>query len=371
MRFVTGWIMSLGIGFGITAPLDALDESRAAIGADVSQLLLGDGTGVTVGIIDSGVDDTHPGLTGLDSLGQPRFVAEANFVTTEPGNMGDDVHGHGTAVAGVILGTEIPAGSVTIQGVAPDARFINARVLDSNNGFSTGSWVLNGVGFAVEQGADVLNLSLNFFAPNSDGNSSLDLMLDWATGEGVHVAACAGNIGQGTGTSAVRGPGSLYNGFSVGRTGNDFASVHPDSANAFTEDGRMKPDVVAPGTNIRTFNDDWETGADFTFSSGCSFATPHTAGLLAQQIDFGRTQGLATHPLVTKATMMNTAARVLDKGLQPWEVASSAQVGGVTRMDGPLDTHSGAGQINGVALHNQYAAGEQAPGAVARTGWDL
>ncbi|MEM8677926.1 MAG: hypothetical protein AAGF97_01100, partial [Planctomycetota bacterium] len=51
--------------------------------------------------------------------------------------------------------------------------------------------------------------------------------------------------------------------------------------------------------------------------------------------------------------------------------ASSAQVGGVTRIDGPLDTHSGAGQINGVALHNQYAAGEQAPGAVARTGWDL
>ena len=70
----------------------AINVSIPAVHGDVFRTLLGDGTGVIVGIVDSGVDDTHPAaLAGLDSLGQPRMVAEANFVTTEPASSGDDV----------------------------------------------------------------------------------------------------------------------------------------------------------------------------------------------------------------------------------------------------------------------------------------
>ncbi len=225
-----------------TAPAWAINHSVPAIHGDVSRTLLGDGTGVIIGIVDSGVDDTHPALTGLDSLGNPRMVAEANFVPTEPASTGDDVYGHGTWVSSVALSSD-----ATYTGMATDARYVNARVLNSTGGFDNDVQVKNGVGFAIDQGADILNLSLNFFAATSTGTSQLDLMLDWAAfNRGINCALCVGNIGN-SGTQLVRGPGSAYNGMTVGRTTADYSRVHTDSANAFTADGRMKPDVVAPG----------------------------------------------------------------------------------------------------------------------------
>ena len=59
-------------------------------------------------------------------------------------------------VAGVVMGN-----TAVFGGVAPDARFINARVLGNDGSFATSAWVRNGVGFAIEEGADILNLSLN------------------------------------------------------------------------------------------------------------------------------------------------------------------------------------------------------------------
>jgi len=336
-----------------------IDLSVPAVGGDLSRSLLGDGTGVVVGVIDSGVDETHPALAGLDSLGQPRLVAEANFVGTEPGNTGDDVHGHGTQVASVIGGAD-----PLYTGFAPDARLINARVLNSSNGFPNDIQVRNGVGFAIDQGSDVLNLSLNYFSVFSGGNGQLDLMLDWAAFErGIPSVICAGNIGQAQDNDPrVRGPAGSYNGLSVGYTDFDFDQVNAGSANAYTQNGRMKPDLVAPGTSITMANDDWETQGDYNSASGCSFATPHVAGLLAQQIDAGRTEGISTNPLVLKATMMNAASKaVLDKQGNPWTATSA----------NPLDTHSGAGQIDAVALAEQYLAGEQEAGLVDPIGWDL
>ena len=80
-------------------------------------------------------------------------------------------------------------------GFAPDARFVNARVLDSNVGFNSDVQVRNGIGFAIDHGANVLNLSLNYFAQNSGGFSALDLMLDWAAyARGISSAVAVGNI---------------------------------------------------------------------------------------------------------------------------------------------------------------------------------
>jgi hypothetical protein len=329
---------------------------------------LGDGTGVVVGIIDSGVDDTHPSLAGLDSLGSPRMVAEANFVSYEPGNTGDDVFGHGTWVASAALSSD-----PVFTGLATDARFINARVLDNGNGFPGDAQVRDGIGFAIDQGADIINLSLNFFSANSGGNSQLDLMVDWAAfARGVNCAVCVGNISNGNGTSAVRGPGSAFNGITVGRTVADFTRVHQDSATAFTADGRMKPDVVGPGSGLTLANDDWEGGAsDWDAGlNGCSFATPHVAGLMAQQLEASSNFGLFADPLVVKATMMNSASKaVLDKQGQPW-APSLAFAGPVYQAVESLDPHSGTGQIDGLALANQYLPGEMAPGLVAPIGWD-
>jgi hypothetical protein len=361
-------ILALGLGTAATSAF-ALDSSVPAINGDLSRLLLGDGTGVIIGIIDSGVDDTHPSLAGLDSLGQPRMVTEANFVTSEPANTGNDVFGHGTWAASAALSND-----VTFRGMATDARFINARVLDNGNGFPSDVQVRNGIGFALDTGADVLNLSLNFFTPNSSGNSQLDLMVDWAAfARGVSSAVCCGNIDQGNGSTEVRGPGSNYNGVTVGRTTADFSRVHSDSATAFTGNGRMKPDLVAPGTALTLANDDWEGAAsDWDFGlGGCSFATPHVAGLMAQQLEAGVTHGFTTSPLVVKATMINSADKVLDKAGNAWTPANVQMIAGVATSTQPLDSESGGGQIDGLALAQQYLAGEQSPGLVPDIGWDL
>jgi Subtilase family/PEP-CTERM motif len=357
----------------LTAPAWAINHSVPAIHGDLSRTLLGDGTGVIVGIVDSGVDDTHPALAGLDSLGNSRMVAEANFVPGE-GPSADDVYGHGTWVSSAALSSD-----ATYTGMAPDARFVNARVLSNTGGFNGQEQVENGIGFAIENGADVLNLSLNFFAAVSGGTSQLDLMLDWAAfNRGVNCAICVGNISNASGgTPLVRGPGSAYNGITVGRTTADYSRVHTDSANAFTADGRMKPDVVAPGSGLTLANDDWEGAADdWDFNlNGCSFATPHVAGLMAQQLEAGAAHGLSTDPLVVKATTMNSSSKsVLDKQGNAWEPGqpgSATDIGGVYTVTQPIDIHSGAGQIDGLALATQYLAGEMGPGMVDSIGWDL
>ena len=91
-------------GFKTTS--HALDQSIPRVHGDQSRLTLGDGTGIVIGIIDSGIDALHPALAVLDSLGQPRLVAAQNFVRTESELSADDVFGHGTAVAGVALSSD-------------------------------------------------------------------------------------------------------------------------------------------------------------------------------------------------------------------------------------------------------------------------
>ena len=357
------------------APAHALDLSVAGIHGDLSRALLGDGTGVVIGYVDSGVDDLHPALAGTDSLGNPRLVSERNFVTTES-STGDDVFGHGTWVSSIALSRD-----PTYTGFAPDARYVNARVLTNTGLFLTEGAVRNGIGYAIGQGADIVNLSLNFFAPTNNGFSQLDLMIDWAAYErGIITTAAVGNISGGTGTSSVRGPGSAFNGITVGRTLRDYSKASIDSAGSYTADGRMKPDVVAPGTLLTLANDDWETPGQPQWEtnhngillSGTSFATGHATGMVAQQLEAGRSRSWSTDPLVVKATLLNSASKnVLDRDFNPWEQTSVSFPSGVYTTAHPLDTHTGAGQIDGLALANQYLAGEMGPGLVGDVGWDL
>jgi Subtilase family len=356
------WALVLVSTFSIP-PAWALDDSVPAVHGDQSRALLGDGTGVVIGFVDSGIDDTHPALTG-------RMDAEKNFVTTESSNTGDDVYGHGTWVASAALSND-----PIYTGMAPGAHYVNARVLSNVGGFSSDVQVRNGVGYAIDQGVDIMNLSLSYDAATNTGNTQLELMIDWAAyARGISTTLAAGNISSSNPhTTAVRGPASAYNGVTVGRTTADFSQVHTDSANAFTGDGRMKPDVVAPGTALTLANDDWEGSApDWdTNLNGTSFAAPHVAGLMAQQIEAGTNLGLSTNPLVIKSTIMNSADKVLDKGGHAWAPANLTTPGGVTTTTQPLDPDSGAGQINGLALAKQYLAGEQGPTGVQPIGWDL
>ena len=195
----------------LTLSADAAGLDTQRINGYDAQARLGNGTGVIVGIVDSGIDVNHPALAGTVSGGQSRLVAEANFVTTEPTNTGDDVYGHGTAVAGQILSRD-----TTHEGIATDARYVDARVLDSNNSFSTDSWVINGTGFALANGANLLNLSLGYFNSNTSGNSTLSLLTDYITyGLRIPITISAGNAGSSS-NHLPQGPGDAYNVFSLG-----------------------------------------------------------------------------------------------------------------------------------------------------------
>lgn len=375
------------------------DSDVLAIHGDVSRTLFGSGTGVVIGFVDSGIDSTHPALAGNDSLGHVRLFSAANFVTGEPTT--DDISaspGHGTPVASAAISSD-----PVHTGLAPDARYINARVLDSSDRFyDNGQVVMNGVGYAVSQGANILNLSLNFNPPSdTSGNHPLDLMLDWAAQQGVNVTVAAGNIAAHRDNNQfvvldenppypVQSPGSFYNGLTVGRSGvppgNPIGPVGsvvnynqvfitsrsgPVSDSVGTPD-RSKPDLVAPGTSITLANNEWESGSLFTPGlNGTSISAPLVAGMMAQQIGYGQAHGLSTNPLVIKATMLNSAAKVLDKDGTDWKPRASSIVAGVLQVTSPLDVDQGTGQIDGARLFAQYTAGQQGPGVVGAIGWDL
>jgi hypothetical protein len=93
--------------------------------------------------------------------------------------------------------------------------------------------------------------------------------------------------------------------------------------------------------------------------------------MLAQQMEFGRANGLSVHPLVLRSTMLNSAEKVYDRDGQPWQPNLSSPSENGWMIESHFDTDSGAGQINGAALAAQYSAGHYAPGDVAATGWDL
>ena len=345
----------------------------ARIGGEYAKTLLGDGTGVIVGIIDSGVDDTHPALAGFTSGGLPRMKAEANFVPSEPTNTGDDVFGHGTAVAGAILSRDS-----TNFAVATDARYVNARVIDSNNVFDSDSQVLDGVGFALQQGSNILNTSLGYFNYGTSGDTPLALMADYVVSKlGIPVVVSAGNAGEAPNpnTSAPspkpQGPGDACNVFSVGATDSSYGKMAGFSSYGPTTDGRLKPDISAPGENVITANSNWETQSTFVAWSGTSLAAPNVTGILAAQMEYGRAHGLSIDPRVLKATLLNSAEKVRDRDNQVWAPNNSTTIGGLLTTASPLDNNSGAGQVNALALCKTYSAGRQGPGMVSTVGWDF
>ena len=108
-----------------------------------------DGTGVTVAVLDTGIDVQPPGPRRPDH-------GTASFV---PGEDVTDVNGHGTHVASTIAGTGAASGG-DYKGVAPGADLLVGKVLGGTDGYGQDSWIIAGMEWAAESGADVVNMSL-------------------------------------------------------------------------------------------------------------------------------------------------------------------------------------------------------------------
>jgi len=215
-----------------------------------------EGAGVKIAIIDTGIDYTHPALTGKVDGGYSALAKTEN-----PKDYMDD-NGHGTHVSATAAGLRIRG----LVGVAPKARLYAVKVLDADGSGSL-SDVVDGLVWAGKNGMQVANMSLG--APSS--SDALRRAVQYATGMGVVIVAAAGNTG-----GKVSYPGAYPESVTVA------ASDWSDKAAGFSSRG---PEVkfIAPGVDVVSAR----LGGGFVSFSGTSMATPHVAGLAALSVSQG------------------------------------------------------------------------------------
>jgi len=237
------------------------------------------GQGVTIGIIDTGVDYTHPDLGGC--LGQGCKVIGGYDFVNEDEDPADD-YGHGTHVAA------IAAGDGTLRGVAPGASIVAYKVLDE---YGSGTWeaVIAALERAVDPNQDgdtsdhldVVNLSLG---GSGDPDDPASRAVDRAAQGGVVVVVAAGNWGPWPGM--IGSPGTARRAITVGASWHTADWLTDFSSRGPTSIGTVKPDLTAPGDEIcaaRSQDIGYDTCLDerHVRLSGTSMATPHVAGVAA------------------------------------------------------------------------------------------
>jgi subtilisin family serine protease len=278
------------------------------------------GKGMTIAVVDTGADVTHPDLAG-------RVIATMDFT----GQGFSDGHGHGTHVCGIAAGSGAASGG-KYTGVAPEASLMVAKVLKADGAGFT-SDVMAGLEWAVDQRAHVINLSLGSSGP-ADGTDALSAACDAAWGRGVVVCVAAGNDGPGSGT--VGSPGSARKVITVGAT-DDVDAIAGFSSRGPTQDGRQKPDICCPGVGIaapRAAGTAMGSAVDdrYTRASGTSMATPHASGAAALILQANP----AFTPDQVKGRLMETAKNLgLDGNTQG---AGRASVATALGLDGNGDT---------------------------------
>lgn len=216
-----------------------------------------DGSGVKIAVIDTGVDYNHPEL-------RERFGDLIGYNVINPDEPPDDDNEHGTHVAGII------AGSYT--GVAPRSTLYAVKVLDWN-GSGTEADVIAGLEWALDEGADIANLSLG----SRGASRAFREMCERAYGAGMLIVAAAGNEGHGPSYPASFGESVI----AVAAT--DREKQHAGFSNIYHTN-----DISAPGVGIYSTT----PGGDHNTFSGTSMATPHVSGVLALAYQMSRSADL-------------------------------------------------------------------------------
>jgi len=244
----------------------SLDRSTVQIGAPTAWKAGLTGTGVKVAVLDTGIDAGHPDVAGRITEARD-FSGSENTV---------DHFGHGTHVASIAVGR---------KGVAPGAQLLVGKVLDdSGSGYESG--IIEGMQWAVDRGAKVVNLSLGGDA--TDGTDPMSAAVDeLSSASGALFVIAAGNEG---GDYTVGTPGAANAALTVGAVDRDDTLAEFSSRGPRLDQG-LKPEITAPGVAIVAARAAGTTMGDpvddlYTAASGTSMATPHVAGaaaILAQQ----------------------------------------------------------------------------------------
>ena len=184
-----------------------LDKSVPFVGANIPRLEGIDGNGIKIAVIDTGVDFNHPDLFGWGPNG--KVIGGYNFI--QEGTPPLDTNGHGTQVAGVI------AADGQLIGVAPKAKILAYKVSENGEAVSS-DLIIKAIDKAIEDGADIINISLGV----NKTNASIEHAVNRALAKNIFVVTAAGNDGPMPQT--IGSPGKNYGSVTVGATYNNLTS---------------------------------------------------------------------------------------------------------------------------------------------------
>jgi len=291
----------------------AADAARASYGAD--------GRGITWAVLDTGCQRGHPHFSSHDTVIDVLDCTTADATPQSLGPQAADADGHGTHVCGIIAGqgrtNEAPPRDVL--GIAPKARLVVYKVLD-DQGRGEDAWIIKAIDhiFRTNQshpGLKIHGVNLSLGGPYDPsiygcGFSPICKELRDLWRQGVVVCVAAGNEGILTVTSggeqrdlyaplSIGDPANLDDCIAVGSVNADKPHLHGISyfsSRGPTADGRVKPDVVAPGERILSCNADFAVTKRrpngrkrlYREDSGTSMACPHVSGLIAAFLSLRR-----------------------------------------------------------------------------------
>jgi subtilisin family serine protease len=255
---------------------------------------------IRVAVLDTGVCLTHPELRGkleegrdfVDIIdGHSDFVGDFLDLDGAP----EDEVGHGTHVAGIIAGV----GVSMPEGIVPRCRILPVRVLGAMKrgerrvGAGLVDNINAGVKWAIDQGADVINMSLG--VEHTGGGLPHEEVVNYAKLKGVTIVAASGNDGQ----EGLYYPGAFPSVIAVG------AADSEGNVAAFSTYGRQVS-FVAPGTDVySSYLED-----DYAFSSGTSHAAPFVTGAIALMKSYARSRGRRLTDGQAKSVLKHTADKV-------------------------------------------------------------
>lgn len=235
------------------------------------------GSGVTVAVVDTGIAyETFGAFTQAPDLAGASFVWPKDFVNND--DHPNDDNGHGTHVAGTVR--QSTNNGLGVAGLAYQCNLMPVKVLNAS-GSGSHSAIANGITWAADHGAKVINLSLG----GSTGSTTLESAVNYAWGKGCVVVAASGN----TGRQGVQYPARYGNCIAVGTTrfdgrrprygtyGSGLDLCAPGGDTSVDQNG----DGYKDGILQQTFASGSPTTFGYYFFQGTSMASPHVAGIAA------------------------------------------------------------------------------------------
>lgn len=235
------------------------------------------GAGVVVGVQDTGFELDHQAFTGLNVLAAHDFINNDDIVANEPGDPNNQAN-HGTLVMGTLAGFD-PG---TFVGVAPGIDVILSKTERTDAEVpAEEDYYIAGLEWIEGQGADIFTASLGYSAwytpADFDGQTTASaIVVNLAFDNGLAIFASMGNSGPAP--STIITPADAFGAMAVGATtlGGTVAGF---SSRGPTVDGRIKPDIAAPGVDVASV--DRGTMDQYVTWNGTSAAAPVAAGLAA------------------------------------------------------------------------------------------